>query len=532
MRRQFVIVSLLAVASVAASGIYWRPIWWAMVVVGPVVVLGFYDFFQREHTIVRNFPLFGRGRYLMEALRPKIYQYFVESDVDGTPISRVFRSVVYQRAKGERDTVPFGTEFDVYGPGYEWMDHSMAALDARDLNHDLRVTVGGPDCAQPYSSSIFNISAMSFGSLSKNAVLALNGGAKRGGFAHNTGEGSISPYHLEPGGDLIWQVGTAYFGCRKSDGSFCPESFADKSQAEPVKMIEIKLSQGAKPGHGGILPASKNTAEIAAIRAVEAGTEVISPPAHTAFGTPLEMMEFIARLRELSGGKPVGIKLCLGVRSEFLGVCRAMVESGIKPDFITVDGGEGGTGAAPLEHTNSVGSPMRDGLAFVADALIGFGLRDDIRINASGKILTGFHIIRALTLGAEITSSARAMMLALGCIMALECNKNSCPTGITTQDPNLMAGLVPSSKVVRVARFHAETVKAVTGLLAAAGLHNTRQLQRRHIFRRRSETQVMCYDEIYPYPEPGCLLAGEPPKGMRTAFMESSAESFHPATRL
>jgi glutamate synthase domain-containing protein 2 len=362
MRRQFVIVSLLAVASVAASGIYWRPIWWAMVVVGPVVVLGFYDFFQREHTIVRNFPLFGRGRYLMEALRPKIYQYFVESDVDGTPISRVFRSVVYQRAKGERDTVPFGTEFDVYGPGYEWMDHSMAALDARDLNHDLRVTVGGPDCAQPYSSSIFNISAMSFGSLSKNAVLALNGGAKRGGFAHNTGEGSISPYHLEPGGDLIWQVGTGYFGCRKSDGSFCPESFADKSQAEPVKMIEIKLSQGAKPGHGGILPASKNTAEIAAIRAVEAGTEVISPPAHTAFGTPLEMMEFIARLRELSGGKPVGIKLCLGVRSEFLGVCRAMVESGIKPDFITVDGGEGGTGAAPLEHTNSVGSPMRDGL--------------------------------------------------------------------------------------------------------------------------------------------------------------------------
>ena len=457
----------------------------------PVLVLGFYDYFQTKRTIVRNFPLFGRGRYVMEALRPKIYQYFVESDVDGTPISRVFRNVIYQRAKGARDTVPFGTEFDVYSSGYEWMDHSLAALDAREMDHDLRVSEGGPDCKQPYRASILNIFAMSFGALSRNAILALNGGVKLGGFAHNTGEGSISPSHLEPGGDLIWQVGTGYFDCRTKDGSFCPESFSEKSQMEPVKMIEIKLSQGAKPGHGGILPASKNTPKIAQIRAVEVGTEVVSPLAHTAFRTPLEMVEFIAQLRELSGGKPIGIKLCLGVRSEFLGVCRAMAQTGIKPDFITVDGGEGGTGAAPVEHTNSVGSRMPDGLAFVVDALIAFDLRKDIRVNTSGKIFTGFHIVRALALGAGMTVSARAMMLALGCIQALECNTNNCPTGITTQNPDLTAGLVPSQKRVRIAQFHRGTVKATEELLAAAGLHNTQQLQRRHIFRRCGETQVL-----------------------------------------
>lgn len=532
MRRQFVLASLLVVVAVVLGGYYWPPAWWSMVIVGPILLLGYIDFFQQEHTIVRNFPLFGRGRYLMEALRPKIYQYFVESDVDGTPINRVFRSVVYQRAKGDRDTIPFGTEFDVYASGYEWMDHSMAALNAPDMDEDLRVTVGGPDCKQPYEASVLNVSAMSFGALSKNAVLALNGGAKIGGFAHNTGEGSISPYHLEPGGDLIWQVGTGYFGCRNLDGSFSPEAFAEKSHIDQVKMIEIKLSQGAKPGHGGILPAGKNTPEIAAIRGVEVGTEVISPPAHTAFSTPLELVEFIARLRELSGGKPVGFKLCLGVRSEFLGLCRAMVQTGIKPDFITVDGGEGGTGAAPVEHTNSVGSPMRDGLTFVVDALIGFGLRQDIRINTSGKVLTGFHIVRAMALGADMTASARGMMLALGCIMALECNKNNCPTGIATQDPNLTAGLVPTDKRRRIAHFHYETVKATAELLAAAGLHSPQQLQRRHIFRRCSETQVLRYDEIYPYPEVGCLLRDEPPKGMRTALGESSAESFHPATRI
>ena len=481
---------------------------------------------QRQHTIIRNFPLFGRGRYVMEALRPKIYQYFVESDIDGTPISRAFRSVVYQRSKCELATVPFGTEFDVYRAGYEWMNHSLAARDARSVDHDLRVRVGSPDCAQPYDASIFNISAMSYGALSKNAVLALNGGAKLGNFAHNTGEGSISDHHLKPGGDLIWQIGTAYFGCRRKDGSFCEETFAERSRLDSVRMIEIKLSQGAKPGHGGILPAGKNTPEIALVRDIQPHTDVISPPAHATFANPLEMMEFVQKLRRLSGGKPVGFKLCVGVRSEFLGVCMAMRETGITPDFITVDGGEGGTGAAPPEYTNSVGTPMREGLAFVIDALLGFDMKKDIRVIASGKIITGFHIIRTMALGADMACSARAMMLALGCIQALECNKNTCPTGITTQNRGLMAGLVVSDKRVRVANFHKETVKAVSELLAAAGLEATQDLQRRDLFRRCSMMQVCRYDEIYPYPETGCLLHDDPPEWLQRDFSEASSSSF------
>ena len=475
MRRQFLLTSIVVVAAVSGIAYYWPPAWWSMVVVAPVVLLGLYDMLQTEHTIMRNFPLFGRGRFLMEDLRPKIYQYFVESDVDGTPINRVFRSLVYQRAKCDLDTIPFGTQFDVYRVGYEWMNHSMAARDPRTVNHDLRVPVGGPDCKQPYDASILNISAMSFGSLSKNAVLALNGGAKIGNFAHNTGEGSISPYHLEPGGDLIWQIGTGYFGCRTKDGSFCPETFAERSS------LDAKLSQGAKPGHGGILPAVKNTPFIARIRDVEPHTDVISPPAHSSFGNPLEMMAFIQQLRELSGGKPIGFKICLGVRSEFISVCKAMAETGIKPDFITVDGGEGGTGAAPPEYSNSVGTPMREGLSFVVDSLIGFDMKRDIRVIASGKIISGFHLVRALAMGADMCNSARAMMLAMGCIQALECNKNTCPTGVTTQDPNLMAGLVPSEKRVRVANYHAET---------------------------------------------GCLLRGEPPASMQRDFREATSDTF------
>ena len=526
MRRQFVVTALLTVAFVCGAGYLWQPAWWAMVLVAPAVLLGFYDFFQREHTLIRNFPIFGRGRYLMESLRPKIYQYFVESDTDGTPISRIFRDVVYQRAKEQVDSIPFGTQFDTYRIGYEWMEHSFAALTYEEINTNQRVTVGGADCKLPYDASILNISAMSYGSLSKNAVLALNGGAQLGGFAHNTGEGGISDHHLEPGGDLIWQVGTGYFGCRRKDGTFCRETFAERAALDNVKMIEIKLSQGAKPGHGGILPARKNTPEIAAIRDVEPATEVVSPPAHTAFSTPLEMMEFIAHLRELSVGKPIGVKLCVGVHSEFLGVCQAMVQTGIRPDFITVDGGEGGTGAAPVEHSNSLGSPLRDGLAFVADSLIGFDLRDDIRIIASGKIISGFHVARAMALGADMANSARGMMLALGCIQALECNRNTCPTGITTQDPNFMAGLVVSDKRQRVAHFHRHTVTAVAELIAAAGLRSTAELRRRHILRRCGQTEVLRYDEIYPYPAKGCLLRGEPPKGMRTSFSEASVESF------
>ncbi len=532
MRTQFLVVSLLLIAAILGASVVWTPMLWLFVVVGPVFLLGVWDMLQRSKSIVRNFPLFGRGRYIMESLRPKIYQYFIESDVDGTPINRVYRSVVYQRAKRMSDTIPFGTEFDVYRAGYEWMNHSLAAKNALEIDEDLRVDVGGPACVQPYNASILNISAMSYGALSKNAVLALNGGAKLGNFAHNTGEGGLSPYHLEPGGDLIWQIGTAYFSCRTKEGAFDPDLFSKNAAEEAVKMIEIKLSQGAKPGHGGILPAAKNTPEIAAIRNVEPGTDVISPPSHKAFSTPIEMMEFVQRLRELSQGKPIGFKLCVGRHSEFMAVCKAMVETGISPDFIAVDGGEGGTGAAPPEYSNSVGTPLRDGLAFVIDALVGFNLKKDIRVAASGKVFTGFHIVRALCLGADMTYSARGMMLALGCIQALECNKNNCPTGITTHQPGLTAGLVVSDKRGRIEAFHGETVKAVRELMAAAGYDSLVELNRTLIYRRVNMEHSARLDEIFPVLETGCLLNGSAPDHLQRPLSEASLTSFHPSSAL
>ena len=424
-------IKALVATLVAITAIYyfWPPILWTLLIILPLAAVGFYDMSQTRHSIRRNFPLFGRGRWIMEELRPFIRQYFVESDTDGTPINRMFRNIVYQRAKGALETVPFGTRVDTYRTGYEWIGHSLSALDVSQIDRELRVSVGGPDCTQPYACSIFNISAMSFGSLSRNAILALNRGARAGGFAHNTGEGGISPHHLEPGGDLIWQIGTAYFGCRDDNGEFSSEAFQQKALLDSVKMIEIKLSQGAKPGHGGILPAEKNSPEIAAIRGVPPYTQVNSPAAHTLFDTPVGLVRFIARLRELSGGKPVGIKLAIGRKSEFLAICKAMVQTGVAPDFITVDGGEGGTGAAPLEYTNSIGMPLRDAIAFVADCLTGFGLKQQIRIIASGKIITGFHLVKNMALGADICNSGRGMMLALGCVHSLICNSNRCQIG-------------------------------------------------------------------------------------------------------
>ncbi len=387
---------------------------------------------------------------------------------------------------------------------------------------DLRVSVGSSQCKQPYQASIFNISAMSFGALSKNAVLALNGGAKMSGFAHNTGEGGISPYHLEHGGDLIWQIGTGYFGCRTPEGKFCSDSFSENASKENVKMIEIKLSQGAKPGHGGILPAVKNTEEIALIRHVEPGTQVDSPPTHTAFETPLELANFVGELRELSGGKPVGFKLCIGRPEEFISICKGIEQSGITPDFITIDGGEGGTGAAPLEYTNSIGMPLRDGLAFAVDALRGFGLREEIKVVASGKILSGFHLVKNIALGADLCYSARGMMLALGCIQALECNTNHCPTGIATQNPRFVNGLNVSDKRVRVANYHDETVKSVSEIIASVGLTCTSQLHRQHIFRRVSATEVKSYEEIYPSVDEGAFLKEES-YGKYASFIVNSA---------
>lgn len=532
MRNIFIYFSIAVLLIVGGIAIFWLPILWSMVLLGPVLLLGFYDMVQTKHTIVRNFPVLGRLRYVMEDLRPKVYQYFIESDIDGRPFSRVDRSVVYARSKKQLDTRPFGTQLNVYEEGYEWVNHSIAAKDHHKLNHNHRVKVGGPACTQPYELSLLNISAMSFGSLSHAAVLALNGGAKIAGFAHNTGEGGISPYHLEPGGDIIFQVGTGYFGARDPEtNQFSPEIFAANARRPEVKMIELKLSQGAKPGHGGILPAKKNTPEIAKIRSVKPGVAVMSPAFHTVFNTPVEMMEFIGKMREWSGGKPVGFKLCVGQKGEFLAICKAMIKTGITPDFIAVDGGEGGTGAAPVEFSNSVGMPMRDGLVFVHDALVGFNLKKDIVIITSGKIATAFDMFRALALGADACYSARSFMLALGCIQSLECNLNICPTGIATQRPDLIKGLVVKQKKDRVANYHQETLQAFTELLAATGLENPEEINRAHIHRNETWTNIRRYDESYPYLAEGALLQEPYPDGWAVPMEECDPDSFQPVKK-
>ncbi|MCL4128200.1 UNVERIFIED_CONTAM: hypothetical protein GTU68_007711 [Idotea baltica] len=429
----------------------------------------------------------GHGRSLAHWMRPKVYQYFIESDTDGRPFSKLERDLVYHRADRTTDTTPFGTQHNVYAEGYEWMNHSIAAKDPHGLDHDPRVIIGGPDCKQPYSASLYNVSAMSYGSLSKNAVMALNGGAAIGGFAHNTGEGGISPYHDKYNGDLIYQVGTGYFGCRADDGNFSPELFKERTANDNVKMIELKLSQGAKPGHGGILPAKKVTEEISKIRNVPLGQDVLSPPYHRAFNTPKGLLNLIRQMRELSGGKPIGFKLCIGHRAEFLSICKAMIATGIKPDFISIDGGEGGTGAAPLEFSDSVGMPFKEGLAFAYNALEGFGLKEDIKLFTAGKIVSGFHIFRALALGADACYSARAMMMAIGCIQALECNKNTCPTGVATQKAHLVKGLDVDDKKVKVAQYHKETIKNFVELMGASGLDDPDAINRSHLYRRMSK---------------------------------------------
>ena len=527
MRELFVLTSGIVVVITLILGFVWSAFWWLFLLIIPCIAIGIYDMGQHRHSLRRNFPLIGRGRWLMEGIRPFVRQYLMESDTDGVPISRMFRSVVYQRAKGARDTVPFGTKVDTYRVGYEWIAHSMAAIDAS--SHELpRVTVGGSACALAYDASVLNISAMSFGSLSRNAIIALNKGAKKGGFAHNTGEGGATPYHLDTGGDVIWQLGTGYFGARNDRGDFDAGKFAAVSQHPHIKMIEIKMSQGAKPGHGGILPAAKNTEEIAIIRGVQPNTTVDSPPSHRAFSSPLEMMHFIQQLRELSGGKPIGFKFCVGRGSEVVALCKAMVETGIRPDFITVDGGEGGTGAAPLEFTNSIGMPLRDGLAFVCDVLSGFDLKHEIKVIAAGKILSAFHIAKNLSLGADMVYSARGMMLALGCVQSLICNTNHCPTGVATQNPKLEAGLDPTDKAERVARFHAETLERLVEILAASGLTHVDQLNRSHIYRRVSQSDIRRYDEIFPYVEAGCFLGDHYPERFSHAMREADPGSFSP----
>lgn len=519
----------LSIGAVALSLLVNGAFWVLAGVLLFCLVVAFLDYTQSKHSIVRNFPLVGRTRYLAEWLRPKLYQYFIESDTDGTPFPRQMRSIVYQRAKDVLDTSPFGTQLNVYEQGYEWMNHSIAALDFEELQPNPRCIVGGPDCIQPYELSLYNVSAMSYGSLSKNAILALNGGAKKGGFAHNTGEGGLSPYHKTPGGDIIYQIGTGYFGSRAKDGSFSAEEYKKVAMLPNVKMVELKLSQGAKPGHGGILPGKKVDKEIAEIRGVEIGKDVLSPPYHREFKDPMGLLRFIKQLRDLSGGKPVGFKLCIGNKSEFLSICKAMVKTGIKPDFISIDGGEGGTGAAPLEFSNSVGMPMKEGLAFAFDALMGFNIKKDIKLIAAGKIVTGFHIYRALALGADACYSARAMMMALGCIQALECNKNTCPVGVATNNPALMRGLVVSDKSERVAEFHKETIRSFVELQGASGHSLPEEINRSDVYRRIEMNQSMRYDEIYPYLSTGCLLnIVDCPESWKYDLARSSAESFNP----
>jgi glutamate synthase domain-containing protein 2 len=494
-----------------------------------LAVIGTVDLLQSRHAVLRNYPLTAHIRFILEEIRPEIRQYFLESEKDGTPFSRDKRAIVYQRAKRALDKRPFGTQNDVYASGYEWLHHSIAPkLPAKE---PLRITIGDKDCAKPYPASIFNISAMSFGALSPNAVRALNIGAKKGNFAHDTGEGGLSPYHRENGGDLIWEIGSGYFSCRNADGTFCAEKFAENAQNDQVKMVELKLSQGAKPGHGGVLPAAKVSPEIAATRGVPMGVDCISPSRHSAFTTPIEMLQFIARMRELSGGKPAGFKLCIGHPWEFLAICKAMQETEIYPDFIVVDGKEGGTGAAPLEFTDHLGMPLREGLNFVHNALIGINARDRVKIGASGKIISAFDIARVLALGADWCNSGRGFMFALGCIQSQSCHTDKCPTGVTSQDKVRQRALVVPDKSERVYNFHRATVEALTELVAAAGLDHPSQFAPAHFSRRVSPHEVMSFAQLYPTLEPGELLAGSADKRFEMAWAMASAKEFRAMPR-
>lgn len=530
MRREFITVSLLisvilAVLALGVSPGFWIP----FLVLLPVWVIGWIDVLQKQQTIRRNFPVLGRFRYLAEMIRPEIQQYFVESDEDGRPFSRNNRSVVYARAKKELSTKPFGTMIDVYRQGYEFVNHSLAPKHCDWQS--LRITIGGPACTQPYRASIFNISAMSYGSLSKNAILALNGGAKIGQFAHNTGEGGMSPYHIAPGGDLIWEIGTGYFSCRNHNGDFDPDIFKAKATSPQIKMIEIKLSQGAKPGHGGVLPASKVTKEIAEIRGIPEGKDCLSPSAHSAFSSPKGLLEWVQQLRELSGGKPIGFKLCVGKRREFLAIVKAMHETKILPDYIVVDGGEGGTGAAPVEFSDHIGCPLNEAVVLVHNSLVGIDVRRHVRILVAGRIVSGFDIIAKIAMGADGCYAARAMMMALGCIQALRCHSNHCPTGVATNNPMLVKGLDVTDKKVRVANYHRQTLESVAEMIGAMGLTHTMQLRPWHLLHRMGPFDIRHYGELFQYLEPGQLLS-DPPPAFKRAWDMATADTWEAAEDL
>ena len=487
---------------------------------GALSVVGYADYHQQRQAIRRNYPVLAHFRFFFEYIRPEIRQYFIEGDRDELPFSRAERSIVYQRAKGTIDKRPFGTQLDLYAPQYEWMNHSIAPTAI--ASHDFRIQVGDANCVQPYSASVFNVSAMSFGALSANAILALNEGARRGGFYHDTGEGSISRYHREQGGDLVWEIGSGYFGCRDAHGHFDEEKFADNAAPEQVKMIEIKLSQGAKPGHGGVLPGAKVTAEIAAARGVPVGVDCVSPACHSAFATPLELMAFVQMLRERCGGKPVGIKFAVGHPWEWFGMAKAMLETGIVPDFIVVDGGEGGTGAAPLEFSDHVGAPLREALMLVHNTLVGIDLRERIRIGAAGKVITAFDVARTIAMGADWCNAARGFMFSIGCLQSQTCHTGHCPTGVATQDPKRMRALVVTDKSERVFQYHQNTLLVLKELLSAAGLTHPRELGPEHVIRRVSSTEVRSLAALHSWLKPGELLASTPQSPVFKVFWDAA----------
>jgi len=505
--------------------------WWALLplaIFSALSVIGLHDVTQKSHSILRNYPVIGHMRFLFEGIRPEIRQYLIESDQDEEPFSRDARSLVYQRAKGMEDKRPFGTRMRVYDSGYSWVTHSMAPKHL--TNTDFRVKIGGKDCSQPYEASIYNISAMSFGALSANAILALNTGAKMGGFAHDTGEGGISCYHREGGGDLIYEVGSGYFGCRNDDGTFSEEKFTQLAVDPQIKMIEIKLSQGAKPGHGGMLPAAKISPEIAEARCVPMGQDCVSPASHSAFSTPIEMMKFVGLLREKSEGKPVGFKLCIGHRREFMCMVKAMLKTGITPDFIVIDGTEGGTGAAPLEFANHVGMPMVEGLTFVHNTLRGAGLRDQIKLGAAGKIVSAFDIVRALAIGADWCNSARGYMFAIGCIQAQACHTNHCPVGVATQDPIRQRALDPVGKSIRVANFHRNTLAAVGEMTGAAGLSDPSEFLPRHLMVRTADAEMVSGEQAFESIENGAFFDKyrSDPGGYHARWARANSDEFSP----
>ncbi|QLQ28910.1 FMN-binding glutamate synthase family protein [Pseudoxanthomonas mexicana] len=522
-------VLLLAVTMLVLAA-FWPVAWWGVAVFGALALLGTWDLLQTRSTLRRNYPVLAHFRYGLESVGPEIRQYFIEGDTAEVPFSRQQRSLVYQRAKGVMDVVPFGSQQDVYGVDYEWINHSMAPKHVD--SHDFRVVIGAAS-AQPYSASVFNISAMSFGALSASAVRALNEGARRGGFYHDTGEGSISPYHREKGGDLVWEIGSGYFGCRDGQGRFSEERFVENACSPQVKMIELKLSQGAKPGHGGVLPAAKVSAEIAATRGVSMGHDCVSPATHSAFSTPIGLLQFIARLRELSGGKPTGFKLAIGHPWEWFGIAKAMHETGLLPDFIVVDGAEGGTGAAPAEFIDHVGVPMHEALLLVHNTLVGLNLRDRVRVGAAGKIISAFDIARAMAMGADWCNAGRGFMFALGCIQSQSCHNDRCPTGVATQDPARWRHLDVADKSVRVQQFHDNTLKALRDMLCAAGLEHPQQLGPEHILRRVSPIEVRSLASLYRFLEPGELLDRVPSHAVfRDFWAEARSDAFAPPRRV